>query len=292
MTINACIASRGHPRPLRETLLQTLGSATLPTTKAVVALDDDDPSATNIKLPETDRIIISRGPREDSLGAKYNRAAAALPADIYVMLTDDEQISTPDWDKKIEEAAALFTDGIGVVYFGSPPVASSMPAGFAVTHKFKELMGFFLTPYHPYWWHDTTLDEIAHFTGRIVHADVQMTYPYGYGKTRGLRDVSYWATFFDLMRPERWKIAESIINSPENLDPPYRKMQLRQNVNSIAEQFQNRNSKLRDPLHARQFEINQSYDAPSDERYQRIKTESHKLLAKLQGLSLDENKAA
>ena len=125
-----------------------------------------------------------------------------------------------------------------------------------------------------------------------MHVDVQMGYPFGYGKTRGLRDVSYWATFFDLMRPERWKIAERIIDNPENLDHVYRKVQLKQSVNSLAEHFAARNAKLRDPLQARQFEISQAYDAPVDERYQRIKTASQKLLSELLGLSLDENKAA
>jgi len=291
MSINACIASRGHPRPLRETLISTLGMATLPTTKAVVALDNDDPSAKGLdeKLSKiSDRIIVSIADREDSLGAKYNRAAAGYTADMYVMLTDDEQIATPDWDKKLEECASWYPDGIYCIYFGSPPVASSMPAGFAVSHKLMEMMGFFMNPYHPYWWHDTTIDEITHFIGRAVHADVQMSYPYGYGKTRGLRDVSYWATFFDMLRPQRWNIAQKIIDSPENLDPMYRKIQLKQSVNQMAEQFAARNSKLRDPLQARQFEINQSYDAASDERYQRIYAASQQLLAQ-GGVTLTEH---
>lgn len=291
MTINACIASRGHPRPLRETLMQTLGASTLSTTKAVVALDTDDPSAKGLeeKLSKlSDKIIVSIADREDSLGAKYNRSAAAFKADMYVMLTDDEQISTPDWDKKLEECASWYPDGIYCIYFGSPPVASPMPAGFAVSHKLVEMMGFFMNPHHPYWWHDTTIDEITHFIGRAVHADVQMSYPYGYGKTRGLRDVSYWATFFDMLRPQRWNIAQKIINSPENLDPLYRKIQLQQSIGQMAEQFANRNSMLRDPLKARQFEINQSYDAAADERYQRIYAASQKILAE-GGVTLTEH---
>ncbi len=292
MTINACIASRGHPRQLRETLLQTMGNSTLATTTAVIGLDHDDPTAENIKLPQSDKIKLCMADREDSLGEKYNRCARFHPADIYVMLTDDEAISTPRWDERIEEAAALWTDGFAVVYFGTPPIASSMPAGFAVTHKFMDRMGFFMTPNHPYWFHDTVTDEIAHFTGRIVHADVNMTYPYGYGKTRGLRDVSYWATFHDLMRPTRWKIAEKIIDDPENMDMPGRKLQLKQNVTGLCQHFAGRNASLRDPLKAREFELNQGYDSPDDARYERIKAASQVLLSAECGIKIEENRAA
>lgn len=292
MSINVCIASRGHPRQLRETLLQTLGNATLPTTRAVIALDDDDTTVANLKLAESERIIVSVAPREDSLGAKYNRCQRALEADIYVMLTDDEAVSTPRWDERVEEAAKMFTDGLGVVYFGKPPVESPMPASFGVTHKFVQKMGFFMNPHHPFWWHDTTLDEISHFTGRIVHAEVQMTYPYGYGRTRGLRDVSFWATFYDLMRPARWRIAEQIIDAPENSDQPWRKLQLKQNVTGLCQHFAARNSGLRDPLKAQEYERNQSYDAPGDERYERIKAAAQQLLAKELGIEVRETKAA
>lgn len=292
MTINACIATRGHPRQLRDTLATTLTNSSLSTTKFVLGFDTDDPLAKNAKLPESDKIVSCFANREDSLGEKYNRCARHLPADLYVMLTDDEAIATPKWDERLEQAASLFTDGIGVVYFGSPPVASSMPAGFAVTHKFMEKTGFFMSPHHPFWWHDTTLDEIAHFCGRIVHADIQMTYPFGYGKTRGLRDVSYWATFFDLMRPWRWKIAERIIDDPENNDQPWRKLQLKQNVTGLCQHFASRNAQLRDPLKAREFENNQGYDAPGDERYMRIKAASMAMLAKETGVSIKEAKPA
>jgi len=163
-----------------------------------------------------------------------------------------------------------------------------MPAGFAISHKLMEMMGFFMNPEHPYWWHDTTTDEIVQFIGRAVWADIQMSYPYGYGKTRGLRDVSYWATYFDMRRPHRWQIAQKIIDSPENLDPLYRKIQLKQHVTNLAEQFAARNSKLRDPLQARQFEINQAYDAMPDQRYTRIYANSQKILAE-GGVTLTEH---
>ena len=262
--------------------MATLAMAKLPDTRIVVALDSDDPSAKDV--PErlakiSDKIITSIADREDSLGAKYNRAAAVYDADIYVMLTDDEQIATPDWDQKLAEAASWFPDGIFCIWFGSPPSPSWQPAGFAVSKKMVEMMGFFLNPHHPFWWHDTTLSEITQFCGRAVQVDVQMSYPYGLGKTRGLRDISYWATFFDMLRPKRWEIAQRIIDSPENLDPIYRKVQLKQQVNQLAQQFQQSNASLRDPLQARQFELNQGYDAPLDERYTRIYAASQKVLA-------------
>lgn len=291
MTINVCLATRGNPRQLRETLQQTLNNSSLETTRFVVGFDNDDPLAKTAKLPESPKIVTCFADREDSLGEKYNRCAKHLEADLYVLLTDDEAIATPKWDERLEEAAKLFEDGLGVVYFGQPPVPSTMPAGFAVTHKFMEKMGFFMSPLTPFWWHDTTLDEIANFTGRVINADVQMAYPYGYGRTRGLRDVSYWATFHDLMRAWRWKIAEKIIDDPENADQPWRKLQLKQNAGTLAQHFSQRNAMLRDPLKAREFEQNQSYDAPANERYARIKAASQVLLTKEMGVTVQETKA-
>jgi len=164
-----------------------------------------------------------------------------------------------------------------------------MPAAFAATAKLVEMMGFYMWPHQPFWWHDTALDEIVQYIGRAVYCEAAMAYPYGYGKTRGLREVSFWATFFDLMRPMRSTIAQAIIHSADNLDSNGRKTQLLQSFTAITAHFEQRNATLRDPLQARMFEMQQAYDAPADERYQRIKAAAMNLLAQSQGLQLNEN---
>ena len=282
MRINACIASREHPQWVKEIIAQTLAMAKLPDTKIVIALDDDDFSA--ISLADeivSDKVIVSIAAREDSLGAKYNRAAAAYDADLYVLLADDVVIATPDWDIKLIEPAGLFPDGIFCVNFGYPVYASGTPAAFAASKKLVEMMGFFLNPYHPYWWHDAYLNEIAQFIGRRVEVNVQMSYPFNFEKTRGMRDVLHWATFFDVMRKRRMETARQIIDSPENLDSPERKTWLKQNMFSLAQQMLQSSALNREPAHVRHLENGQGYDAPNDERYQRIYQASQKLMAEL-----------
>ena len=284
MSINACIASRGHPDALKDIVTQTLALTVLPDTKIAIALDSDDPSACGVanELQRlSDKIIVSIADREDSLGAKYNRAAATHDANIYVMLADDEQIITSGWDKKIEETSFLFPDGIFCIYFGNTPFPSSMPAGYAVSRKLKNMMGFFLCPFFPFWWHDTTLHEIVQFIGRSIYVDIRMSYPYGAGKTRGMRDVNHWANLFALLRGRRLDLAHRIIDSPENLDSPSRKTKLKQMATHLAEKFHAFDASNRDPFRAHELETIQAYDAPNDERYQRIYQASQELIAEI-----------
>ena len=284
MRINACIASRGRPDAVRAIVAQTLNWTEWPGTKIVVALDIDDSTAIDLtsELQEfSDEVIVSVAHREDSLGAKYNRAAAAYDADLYVLLADDMQIITPGWDRKFAEAAAPSPDGIFCIYFGNTPWPSHMPAAYAVSRKLVDMMGFFMCPHFPFWWHDTTLYEIVEFIGRSVYVDIQISYEHNRNKTRGMRDVNHWAALFAALRTQRWEIAERILDSPENLDSPLRKTELRHRAYKLSEQLHAFDASNRDPARGQVLETVQGYDALNDERYQRIYQASQKLMAEI-----------
>ena len=284
MRINACIASRGRSGDLTDIVAETIDRTELPDTKVVVALDDDDPFAVdvvNVLQGLPDKFIVSIAPREDSLGAKYNRAAAAYDADLYVLLADDMQIVTPGWDRKFAEAAALSPDGIFCIYFGNTPWPSHMPAAYAVSHKLVDMMGFFMCPHFPFWWHDTTLYEIVEFIGRSVYVDIQISYEHNKNKTRGMRDVNHWAALFAALRAQRWEIAQRIIDSPENLDTPSRKEGLKIVAFQLSKWLHEKDASNRDPARGQVLETVQGYDAPNDERYQRIYQASQKLMAEM-----------
>lgn len=284
MRINACIASRGRSDALCAAVIQALAVAELSDTRIVVALDEDDPCASVVAeglQTWSDRAIVSIAPREDSLGAKYNRAAAAYDADLYVLLADDMQIITPGWDRKFAEASQQIPDGIFCIYFGNTPWPSHMPAAYAVSRKLVDMMGFFMCPHFPFWWHDTTLYEIVEFIGRSVYVDIQISYEHNKNKTRGMRDVNHWAALFAALRSERWRIAERIIDSSENLDSPLRKTELRYRAYKLYEQLHAFDASNRDRDRGNVLELVQGYDAPNDERYQRIYQASQKLMAEL-----------
>lgn len=237
-----------------------------------IALDDDD-----TKEFVAPRSVVSIAPREDSLGAKYNRAQQQAKADLYVIWADDMVMPENGWDQKLHDAAELFTDGIGVIYFGFVP--NVFQPGIAVTHGFVEAAGYFNVPYFSYWWAgDTWNDEIARFCDRIVHADVKVELlDQMQGKSRGVRDIAFWAEFFDTLRPDRMAIAERIIAA--SAEPPYRKMQLRQRMPGLAELFRQRNSKLRDPKQAADLERYYGFDNEETDRYFRLKNAAAAILA-------------
>lgn len=256
-----CVASRGRPTLVWDTVQITLAASTRPDTMVSVALDRDDET---IDIPhwaaDDLRVRLSILPREDSLGEKYNRCALKCPGDLYVIATDDAAIATPGWDDRLAAAAASLPGGIGVVYFGKMTIESALPAMYAVTARFAELVGYLQPTHFPTWWHDTWTDEIARMTGTIVRADVEAFYPdkHEAARSRGVRDVLFWARFFEETRRLRVAAARTIL-----MDPALRGRRL--------EPVPSYNTLLLDPERARQVEASAGFDAPDDVRYQRIK---------------------
>lgn len=284
-SVALCIASRGRPELLRKTLQQTIGNVTRQDTAIVVALDKDDETVDEVRrqmaglrdfsshhLIISNNLLFSIADREDSLGAKYNRAAAQIEADLYVVGTDDCAIATEGWDARLHQAARNnFPDGIGALAFGTIPVPSGLPSMWAVTRGLIDRMGFFMVPYFPFWWHDTWLDEIAQMIGRVHPVDIKTAYPGGNGKSRGVRDIEFWQKFFDLMRPMRVQTARDIIQSVEDTGEGKRQMLLH-NLRSLCWAFEQRGKLLLDEARNRNLEAAIGFDAPTDERYHRIKT--------------------
>lgn len=276
MTVSICIASRGRSELLVKCVQDTLAKAECVDTRIVVALDSDDPWDAAEQLPEG--VVVSVAEREDSLGAKYNRCAAMHPASVYVLWSDDVKFVDKGWDTKLNQAEQSLPDSLGVIYFGSLP--NVFQPGIAVTHRFMDAMGFFCTPYFPYWWHDTWIDEIGNLSGRIVHSDIKVAILQDLkGKSRGVRDVEFWAKFFDETRHMRVEVAEKIL--AESVDYEWRKEQLKHQMPNVIKFLEHRNSLLRDPLQAKRVEAHFSFDAPADERYLRIKAKAVEILSEL-----------
>jgi len=275
MTITVCLATRGRPSLLRQAVERTLKNAILPTTKVVVGVDLDDPDRPGElqRLLDDEQILWSYGAREDSLGAKYNRVAAHCPADIYLGATDDAWIDAPGWDAELERLCALFPDGIGCVYVGRMNIPSTLPAMQAVTQGLVDRMGHFMCPDYPFWWHDTWLDEFAHYIGRVVHSGIKVGYPEQNPGSRGLRELDFWARHFDETRAGRRLMALDVINNPDFAETEMRRHQLRSQLPKLDAWFVHRNSFLRNPENARRLEREAGIDnggAP-DERYARLK---------------------
>jgi hypothetical protein len=141
-------------------------------------------------------------------------------------------------------------------------------------------MGYFIQDYTPFWWMDNWLYEIAAMIGRThyIPMDVEFVGPL---RTRGLRDILYWASFFDEMRVHRRAIAESILASPDLLISAERRQELFDGLDDMCAMFARSLVAMQERVSAEGAEDG-GYDAPDDERYQRVKARAAKILQELQ----------
>lgn len=272
LTIN--IATRGRPQLMLETVCVLISKLERSDTVLVISVDDDDAQTRDILpcLPSDQRIVADVSPREDSMGAKWNRALK-YPADLYLPLADYCLISTPAFDQKIIDAA-LFPDGIGCVY--GPLCNASFPAVQAVTHGLVQKMGFMFPPYFPYWFHDHWVDDVLRMIDRISFVDIGSDATSRKPGTAEMREPRFWATVFDMGRLVRRQCALDIINSPDFIEAPWRKEVLRHHFPLI--EFRSRwiNDCVRDMAPRIEAEKN---PGPGGERYDRARADALKLVS-------------
>jgi hypothetical protein len=277
-TVALVIATRGNSQTLLKTITENLSGAVLDSTTVIVGLDEDDHGLEEARtivasFPARANVKAAIGPRPGSIGGVYNRCAEQEPADIYIAGADDAIIRTHGWDARILEVTERMPGFIGVVGCGKMPVESMLPATCAVTRPLIDRMGYFLQPYTPFWWMDTWLFEISVMIGRLFPLDLDLDFG-DWTKTRGMRDLTYWAQFFDDMRGHRRTIAETIINDPVFESDDDIKRQLLERMDLLCAKFLHSNSCLRDPAHAGRIMKKFAHDAPADARYIRIKEQS------------------
>jgi hypothetical protein len=270
------IATRGRREQLLKNLGTTLKNATRSDTEVVVILDNDDPVDFSVQSLDGDywfwpRIKIVSGPRDDTLGGKYNRGFQSAPySDLYVPFVDTVGIETRGWDERLHTAAKEFRDGIGAVFFGEQESPILLPQMVSITRRFIELQGFFLPPYFSFWWHDTWINEVALLTRRINYADIELTPLPADKKTRGAREITFWAQAYYELRHERAEIAERIIRASDF--PKWQKRAILYEMPYWLRQYNEREAQTtRNPQWANAYESQASFDAPADERYNRVR---------------------
>jgi hypothetical protein len=254
----------------------------LKSTTFLICLDTDDkPSIEAVKALKRKlrdkRIVISVKDREDSRGEKYDRALKEAPADVYMPTCDYSPIVTKGFDKLILDAAALFPDGIGVVY--TQMANMSFPAYQAMTAKLVKKLGYIYPHYFPFWFIDHWMDDLAKMIDRISYVDVEAA-PHqmqGGHKTIGLRDLEFWTTLYDVGRVERKREALSIINGADFKEPEWRKTAMRNHFPMIDYRSWGINESVRN--NAKHIEQTRGgVESQPDERYQRIKAKADVLM--------------
>jgi hypothetical protein len=217
--ISILIPSRNRPQSLIDCASSILSLAKDPDrVEIVLGLDSDDVVTPGV-LP--DRFIVSTAERPDTMSEIYERLRKVANAPIMINATDDHQMLTKNWDQEVVERSKDF-NGCAVLYFDDPThpgfaTISALP--FLIRRRLSESQGFVYPPYFPFWWIDTWLDEIGELTLRKFKLESGFA-PVGERKTKGLREVDWWAKFFDRTRPIRLKAANHILDAlpiPERL---------------------------------------------------------------------------
>jgi hypothetical protein len=280
MSIVFCCPTRGKPEYLNDFLAQTIDKSRLPDITFVVGIDaDEEEKYAKSELRKHKQVVWSVEPREDSLGAKFNRCVKAAPgADWYIMGVDDLGLQTIAWDVYVSQLAEHYDDGVGIVNFGRQWNEPGLPAFQMSSAKFIELQGWFMAPFFPFWWHDTWNVEMGQLIGRNMYIDIEVRYPKQEPMTPR-RDIEKWALFFDLTRPLRVNKARQMMEKM-NI-PGWRKYELIQMVPQWIAERENVNSRCRDPLWGLKFQAERVTD-DVDERHQRLQEQAQAILLRME----------
>jgi hypothetical protein len=279
LTIN--IATRGRPELLRMTVERTLPNIRRDDTTLMVSADEDDAATIDSfkSYPKDGRLKLSIKPREDSRGEKYDRALTEAPADLYLPAVDCAPILTPGFDQILLDKTALFPDGIGVVHTGFDKSRGTFPPALqAMTAKYVEKVGYIYNPEYPFWFIDHEVHDLARLIGRYFQAPIEVeTAPHRPQKTHRLRDVVYWACYYDLMALERRAKARAIITGEDFKTPDWLKADLLTNFHWIENGSWQINEFVR--KNAAAIEAQRGETGPPDEGYLRAKARAEQKLS-------------
>lgn len=279
--LSLIISTRGRPQLVTETVRHVLSKVRRPDTKVLICIDDDDEATISAskRFPADKKLIISVRPREDSKGAKYDRALTDAPADLYMPGTDTMHIATEGFDEIMVEAAEMFPDGIGCVYAKEPSI--STPTILGPTARLASLMGCIYNNDYPFWFVDADLDDIARMIGRYWVVPVNMgTIGNRGGKTTRMRDLPFWLDYYDKMTLSRWLLALKIIEALD--EPDWRKHMLASSIELIVKRAYGITLEVR--TRATQLETERGETGPPDPGYLRALEKAKQKLVALGGM--------
>ena len=178
--ISLCCPSRGRPE-LAQRLVKSANEKAKYTTEFLFYLNDDDP-----KLDEYRDVLDEKyytvGPNQ-STGYSWNQMADKANNDIIMLMGDDVEVQTQDWDDKIKEQYDKFEDKILMVVPSDGRVKGnkthgdevtlwpdkSLPSGHFALHKnWIKALGYFGPPFFWHFYLDTYTQKVARKVNRCL----------------------------------------------------------------------------------------------------------------------------
>lgn len=138
-------------------------------------------------------------------------------AEVFMVLGDDVRFDTPGWDNILRDTAAKFPDGIFLASPHDPMTADTCTYPVFGWNWLETLQSLFCGHF-PFWYDDRWVHQIGEMAGRYAWLPIVVRPIGGKGKTRRMRDVPFWARFFQLALDERKASARKLIDAM-NLDP-------------------------------------------------------------------------
>ncbi len=169
--------------------------------------------------------------------------ASGRTAEIYMVLGDDVRFDTPGWDNVLREVAAKFSDGI---FLASPhdPMTADTCTYPVFGWRWLETLQQLFCGHFPFWYDDRWVHQIGEMAGRYAWLPIVVLPVRGKGRTRRMRDVPFWARFFQLTLDERKISAKKLIDAM-NLDPEKKDAALK-NLEQRAAELEKQQDKFSD----------------------------------------------
>ena len=164
-------------------------------------------------------------------------------AEIYMVLGDDVRFDTPGWDNILREVSAKFPDGI---FLASPhdPMTADTCTYPVFGWRWLETLQQLFCGHFPFWYDDRWVHQIGEMAGRYAWLPIVVLPIRGKGRTRRMRDVPFWARFFQLTLDERKVSAKKLIDTM-NLDPEKKDAALK-NLEQRAAELEKQQDKFSD----------------------------------------------
>jgi hypothetical protein len=164
-------------------------------------------------------------------------------AEAYMIMADDICFGTHGWDNAVRETAAKYPDGI---FLASPhdPMTADTCTYPIFGGRWLDTLQTIFSGYFPFWYEDRWVHQIGEMAGRFVWLPMVMPSIGGKGKTRRMRDLPFWARFFQLALDERRASARLLIDAM-NLDPEKKAAALK-NLDQRAAELEKQQDKFSD----------------------------------------------
>lgn len=210
MRLGIVLPSRGRPDGAKRMIESLMDNAMRPDLVTVyLGVDTGDPTLRAYEALSAK--VIARDPETTVARMIDNLSLAAEGETEAVIRMDDDFICvTERWDCACETMT-----GLGLWRVGDPTHARghiSFPAmSSEMAAWLRAEQGFVHAPWFPFWFTDTWLTELGAMSGMTAPLAFDVEQPGGRGATHGLRDLRFWADFFEMGRPMRSKVAEKLI---------------------------------------------------------------------------------